>query len=217
LVALALSALSACDGNEASDTPPVPTVTQITAGSLGGSGLFTYKCTSAGDAFCSDNGLFSGGVPVIAVGGEAQFLFHQYKGQDGDAPVPQVSANDRLQFLGDGKVKALREGTAAVLGADGVGGKLVDALNVKVAPRANVKLEALTGKLGFRVYPVNAAGTPLGGAFPCKWTIDDANVARITTDPASTVVVLDIGSNGRTTLHLAYDDITNDIPVEVNR
>jgi hypothetical protein len=112
-------------------------------------------------------------------------------------------------------VTALIEGRAGVIGSDGKGP--ADVYNVPVAKIATFHLEALKGQFGFHAWFVDEKDRPLAGNIPCRWTIDDSNVARITSDPASTVVVMEPGSNGKTLLHLAYGTVTTDIPVEVNR
>lgn len=203
-------------GCEASAEVKRPPVTGVSEDSIGGRGAFSYRCAGASDPYCADNTLFtSSGIPVMAVGATADFRFKRYGGNE--VPVQDVVSKTRLKLGTGGRVTVESEGKAGILAFDDPKGGPVDAFNLTARPHAKLRLEALSGKLGFHVWPEDATGKPLAGALPCAWTIDDPNVATITTDPASTVVVLEAKANGKTTLHLAYAGTTQTIPVEVNR
>jgi hypothetical protein len=149
----------------------------------------------------------------MAVASEADFFFKKYGGTE--VPIVDVVSTTRTKLSGSGRLTALTEGLAGIIGSDGKNAS--DAYNLRIAKTATFHIEALQGKFGFHAWFSNEKDEPLAGNIPCKWTIDDANVAKITSDPVSTVVVIEFGSNGKTTLHLAYGAITRDIPVEVNR
>lgn len=205
--------VAGCDDDPKAAAPPK--ITEASASSVGNTGFFTYRCISPSDAFCSDNPLFarSSGIPTLAVSSQGDFFFKKSGGTE--LPIVDVVSPTRLKLEGNGRVTALLEGRAGILGSDGKNPS--DAYNVRVAKMATFHIEALTGKFGFHAWFASDKDEPLAGNIPCKWTIDDPAVAKITTDPASTVVVMELGNNGKTLLHLAYGSITRDIPVEVNR
>ncbi len=205
--------VAACDDEPKAGAPPK--ITEASASSVGNTGIFTYRCISPSDAFCSDNALFarSSGIPTLAVSSQGDFFFKKSGGTE--LPIVDVVSPTRLKLEGNGRVTALLEGRAGILGSDGKNPS--DAYNVRVAKMATFHIEALSGKFGFHAWFASDKDEPLAGNIPCKWTIDDATVAKITTDPASTMVVMELGNNGKTLLHLAYGSITRDIPVEVNR
>ncbi len=205
--------VAGCDDDPKAAAPPK--ITEASASSVGNTGTFTYRCISPSDAFCSDNALFSrfGGIPTLAVTSQGDFFFKKLGGTE--LPVVDVVSPARLKLEANGRVTALLEGRAGIIGSDGKNPS--DAYNVRVGKLATFHIEALAGKFGFHVWFSTDKDEPLAGNIPCKWTIDDPAVAKITTDPASTVVVIEFGINGKTQLHLTYGTIARDIPVEVNR
>jgi hypothetical protein len=209
------SLLAGCGDSDENRGRSLPaTASQTTAGSLAGLGSFTYKCASPSDSFCSDNSLFGPGIPQLAVGAEALLSFKTSNGEDRSVTIS--ASPDRVR-LDAGRVALLREGTAAVFATES-GGEIVDGYNLVASTKSATRLQALGGGLiGFRVFSVDRAGKVLAGSIPCTWTVDDPAVAVITTDPSSTVVLLDLKANGKTSLRVTYGDFKEVIPVEVNR
>jgi hypothetical protein len=205
-------ALLAC--GDKSDSKPPPVV-GATSSAIARSGEFSYKCASAGDAYCSDNALFGASFPEFAVGSQSDFFFKSNAG-GAERPIAGVVSTNRLKLEENGRITALLPGKAGILATD-ANGAPVDAFNLTLRSRAKLKFEALKGVLGFHVWPEDDKGQPLAGALSCEWTIDDPSIARITPGPTSTRIELVPGKNGKTILHLKYaGELNSDIPVEIN-
>ena len=55
----------------------------------------------------------------------------------------------------------------------------------------------------------------LAGALPCSWSVGDAAVAEIASDPEDNTVTVRANGPGATTLHLQLGDLSYDVPVTV--
>lgn len=173
-----------------------------------GVGSFRYLCLGAGDAACDQAGPSTEGLSLgIAVGAELNLSFLQ---KDRDKPTGVIfpASPERMEITTRG-FRALRPGGVAMLVRTVDGGGVLDFTHltlvtpVKLVVASPSEAKGGTMSLGFgaertiEVFPVDAQGNKLAGAFDYAWTSDAPNVVEVRDPQAArraTIAVREAGT-----------------------
>ena len=237
-VALAAVLLVACDDKKTNTGPPTK-VGEI------GAALYTYGCAGDSDAQCDVDAelapkAMNTQFPRVASGSRLSITAAR-KVEAGAGAMLSVAPVGVALFDVDAQTKVLsakRAGWGSLLAMDNA--TVVDLTAISIGDPKTLKLLQATpdGKfLGgsvtigpggvsatanvqytfrFRALPLDDRGQILAGALPCAWTTSDANVAKLTSNPADNIAVVVSGAAGTATVKVTLGPLSGEVAIKVN-
>jgi hypothetical protein len=187
-------------------------------------GGFIYTCDGASDPSCDavDDAIeVRGADPIpgrLAVGSSFQLAWYA-RDDDGAGARITAAAPDMIDasepffhVRQPGRVALLaRTGDGTVADLVHLDAEVPDAIGLDVI---DVELSSAGDTQSVRAVPKHG-DAELAGALPCSWSIADAAVAEIASDPEDNTVTVRANGPGSTTLHIQLGDLSYDVPVEV--
>jgi hypothetical protein len=187
-------------------------------------GGFIYTCDGASDPSCDavENTIeVRGSDPIpgrLAVGSSFQLAWYARDDEGAGARIvaaapDMIDASEPFFHLKQpGRVSLLaRTGDGTVADLVHVDAEVPDAIGFDVT---DVELSSEGDTQSVRAVPKHG-DAELAGALPCSWSVGDAAVAEIASDPEDNTVTVRANGPGATTLHLQLGDLSYDVPVTV--